>query len=114
VTHATPHFGNLKRESITTYEQFLTNKKEYESKYAEYCRLRTEIEENRKKFAQLGEQWKKAASHEKDQLDKKIISLYNDRYEKVQINREKHEKLHRELKEIKRIVKEAEESNLME
>jgi len=72
---------------ISSPDEYLSHKTEFDKRYAEYTSLRTQIETTQKQFEQLGEQWKKAStSREKEELDLKIKSLYNEHYEKNSID----------------------------
>lgn len=93
---------------ISSHDEYLSYKSEFDKRYAEYTSLRSQIESTQKQFEQLGEQWKKASTlQEKEELDSKITTLYNENCEKVHTMKERHNQLHHQLQEIKKKVKEA-------
>jgi len=98
---------NGKKEKQTdNREMYLECKLAYSSKYAEYMTLCKEIESTQKKqFSDLGEVWKTSKSTDQENIDKQIVALYKENYEKTQQRKARYQELHKELKRLKNIIK---------
>jgi len=101
-----------KRPEITNREMYLEYKLEYKSKYEEYSRLISEIESTQRVFSELGDAWKKAPSSDQESINKKIVTLYEENFEKTQEMKGRYHKLHNELKELKQLIKNAKQFDL--
>lgn len=109
------------KKSNAAYEEYAQLAYEYDKKYKEYTSLHREIEEVQKLFIEIGDSWKKATDgKEKERLDQQIKQLYQVHSQvkhvcsgvllctqKTQAKKQRHDKLHKELKEMKQRLKEA-------
>jgi len=92
---------------IETYVEFVQRKSEYETKYEEYTKLRTEIGNVQKVFLDLGEKQKVASASEKESVEKEIKQLYAEKSENFQTMWRRHQVLHEELSMLKSLLREA-------
>lgn len=92
---------------IETYVEFVQRKSEYETKYDEYVKLRSEIGNVQKVFLDLGAKQKDASASEKENVEKEIKQLYAEKSEKFQVMWRRHQVLHEELSMLKSLLREA-------
>jgi hypothetical protein len=88
--------------------QYKQDRLDFERKYQDYLKIRSQIESTQKKFADLGKAAEKASPTHREALNAQIVSLYKEQFEPLQKLKQQHTQLHQELKAIKQKVKDKE------
>eukprot|EP01135_Chromosphaera_perkinsii_P008104 Nk52_evm20s1129 gene=Nk52_evmTU20s1129 len=97
-------------QSRSQYNSFVER---FEAVYGEYKQLANNLFQNQDVFKKLGQELKRneKGSAEYDKVQKKIVDLYNSKRQEVSNTEFKYNRLHNELKQIKKYVKEYEANN---